>query len=310
MVHRVGFCLSGSSTDDSSALSGGMRVFPGATENRQVQASSIFSHVTPFLMFRNETNRLKFSEFKKSISSKYTYLVAYLVMAYYIGFASLSTYSYYPTALSVVLVLIAYIFPVLVGFFVLLLNYKDVLCCSSMLDKLSKYTEGLESLWLIGCALCFGLLILSMGPNGKCTNTGAFGCNYSGVEGKMPEDIVFASAILPLFLSCAVKSASWSAILLTYFIGVFASVFTVLYYNLQIWWMPMLLFEVGLLMVLCDQRRQSVQVFLLTESQTALLIQIEKMTEEAHAKELRSMIANVAHDLKTVSHIAALFSSI
>ena len=47
--------------------------------------------------------------------------------------------------------------------------------------------------------------------------------------------------------------------------------------------------------------RQKISLFLLTQSQKNLLEENERLAAETHANELRHMIGNVAHDLKTVS---------
>lgn len=279
-----------------------MKVFPPSSEERrQPQPLNIFSYVSYLLLFRKNSDSVKFNEFKIALSSKYIFLVAYAITSYYYAGETISTFYYYPTALSAFMVAFAMTVPILVGFVVLLLKYRDLFGKNGPLHRLAVYSSIFESTWLIGCAVSFALNMISLGENGLCTNIRSYGCNYSRVEGKMPQDIVLAAAVLPICLYCAVKGASWPAVVITFLIGLFASLFTVFYYNLQIWWSATILFEVGVFVTLYDQHRQNVQVFLLTESQSVLLSQIEKMAEEAHAKELRSMIANVAHDLKTVS---------
>jgi hypothetical protein len=47
-------------------------------------------------------------------------------------------------------------------------------------------------------------------------------------------------------------------------------------------------------------------IFLLTERMKYLLSENAKMSDEIHANEMRHMIGNVAHDLKTVFNIKIL----
>ena len=280
-----------------------MKIFPSAEGKREPPQLNVFSHVSWLLFFNNESNKLKFNEFKQSLSSKYIFLVAYILTAYFFGQTTIFTYFYYPTSLSAFMLAFAFAVPILVGFIVLLIYYEEKLSWFGPLHTWAQYRSCFESVWVIGCSIAFALVMISVGANGLCRNPQNFGCNHSSVSGKMPEDIVFVAAVLPIWLSCAAKGTSWLAMVSAFFIGLFGALFTVFYYDLQIWWSPLLFFEVSSFVVLYEHQRQTVKVFLLTEYQSLLLSQIEKMAEETHAKELRSMISNVAHDLKTVSFI-------
>ena len=54
-------------------------------------------------------------------------------------------------------------------------------------------------------------------------------------------------------------------------------------------------------LLLYEYQRQNLATFILTEDLKFALEERERCAEETHASELRHMIANVAHDLKTVS---------
>ncbi len=56
-----------------------------------------------------------------------------------------------------------------------------------------------------------------------------------------------------------------------------------------------------IIMMLFEMRRQNVKIFLLTESLLDTLEENERMAEEMRLNEMKMMIGNVAHDLKTVS---------
>ena len=61
------------------------------------------------------------------------------------------------------------------------------------------------------------------------------------------------------------------------------------------------------LIVMYTFQRQTLSLFLVNQSQKRLLDDNERLAEENHAKELRHMIGNVAHDLKTVRCCILLF---
>ena len=59
----------------------------------------------------------------------------------------------------------------------------------------------------------------------------------------------------------------------------------------------------GCIFVCYDHHIRSIAVFLTTSKLKELLAENERLADEMHANEMRSMIANVAHDLKTVSSL-------
>lgn len=57
---------------------------------------------------------------------------------------------------------------------------------------------------------------------------------------------------------------------------------------------------VGTLFVILEQERQNLKLFFATKKLQLALAETEQLTAEEHASEMRFMIGNVAHDLKTV----------
>lgn len=55
------------------------------------------------------------------------------------------------------------------------------------------------------------------------------------------------------------------------------------------------------IIILYDNQRQNVSLFFVAEKLKFTLDENNRLADETHASELRHMIANVAHDLKTVS---------
>jgi signal transduction histidine kinase len=58
-------------------------------------------------------------------------------------------------------------------------------------------------------------------------------------------------------------------------------------------------------LVVIDMQVRNIIVFLTARRLREMILETEKLAEQAHANEMRSMIANVAHDLKTVRSIAS-----
>ncbi len=59
-------------------------------------------------------------------------------------------------------------------------------------------------------------------------------------------------------------------------------------------------------LVIIDVSVRNIVVFLTTKKLKKLIVETERSAEQAHAIEMRHMIANVAHDLKTVSYLSVI----
>jgi hypothetical protein len=66
-------------------------------------------------------------------------------------------------------------------------------------------------------------------------------------------------------------------------------------------WIVLVIFIISVTCLLIDTEIRKLQTFLLTKDLKETLAENERMADENHANEMRHMIANVAHDLKTVS---------
>jgi hypothetical protein len=56
------------------------------------------------------------------------------------------------------------------------------------------------------------------------------------------------------------------------------------------------------MLMLIEMRRQNITYFFVSQRLEVLLSENERLADESLANELRHMIGNVAHDLKTVSY--------
>ncbi len=65
-------------------------------------------------------------------------------------------------------------------------------------------------------------------------------------------------------------------------------------------WTILLAYLISVICLVIDTQIRKIQMFLLTKDLKETLSENERMADENHAQEMRHMIANVAHDLKTV----------
>lgn len=70
----------------------------------------------------------------------------------------------------------------------------------------------------------------------------------------------------------------------------------------------LMLSTVGTFIIFLESHRHNLAMYLLARQFEDTLLENERLAEETHAQELRHMIANVAHDLKTVRNCLRLHS--
>jgi hypothetical protein len=61
-----------------------------------------------------------------------------------------------------------------------------------------------------------------------------------------------------------------------------------------------LIFSPICVLFMFEKQRQNISIFLLTQNQENLVVENERLENETRANELKHLIGNVAHDLKTV----------
>ena len=137
---------------------------------------------------------------------------------------------------------------------------------------------------------------------GKCTHGSEFShyeCNTMFSLLKAPEDLIVELLIFPTILSKIIKSLPWKVVLVSYFIS-FVTIASVIFgfgmlesTRVFIFFTPVSLFA------MFEYRRQDIDVYSLSMYQVILLNRL-KQDADVNECQLRYMISNVAHDLKTV----------
>jgi hypothetical protein len=168
----------------------------------------------------------------------------------------------------------------------------------------------LESVWLLGVCASMCLQMGVVAYNGHCPPGypayQGLSCNYSSKH-QMQEDLEIIVLVLPFFLTMIVKGAKWSFIVLS-FVGCFCSmVFIMFHFDLTVSLTSFLMFTPFCILVLYENQRQSLALFLSAQNQEDLFVEVERLAEETRSSELRQMIGNVAHDLKTVRFLVSCF---
>lgn len=151
--------------------------------------------------------------------------------------------------------------------------------------------------------LCGGLFLLARVVNGKCDNLDQlhrYSCNAEYASYALPQDILFCLMFLPVLYSIVFKSVTRTFIILNWFLTM-TFILVAVFISQSYQSFPVIIVYIPLsLGMLFELQRQNIILFLIVRKQQSLL-QANKVLSEEAQNELRFMIANMAHDLKTVS---------
>lgn len=126
-------------------------------------------------------------------------------------------------------------------------------------------------------------------------------CNPLYYSAAIPADSSLLVMMIPILYTLSVKGAYLSFTMLLWLISLATLVFGCVYMWAASSLASLLLHVLGSLIMIFQANRMSYFLFFATRKLEETLQEREKAANEANALEMRHMIANVAHDLKTVS---------
>ena len=254
-------------------------------------------HVTPWLTFKDRNEKRMFEKFKSDQGNTYAIVIIQILVGTYIILNKYFSFVYYPSYLTVVSLIAGMLFPVLWGILLILLRILPF--TTGRFTGISVY---FESFWILGSCLTFTLSIIVAVHNGGCIHDDfarSEGCNLDA--NTMPMDLLFAAAFIPSMFSVVFKGAKWEFVVLSFVLSIAGLLYCIFMYNLTNSLSSLIIFTPMCMVVMFENQRQNIALFLLTQTQQNLIEENERLAEEVHANELRHMIGNVAHDLKTAS---------
>ncbi len=261
------------------------------------------------LQFIDKNLKSKYEQYRKSHCHYSVYVFFQLLMTVYTIISKWSAYRYFPSQLTAINFVFGLFCPVFLGTVLLAVSIWEKVLHVKIAPKgmCSTLVPTLQGLWVVGTCVSFNLGVIVVGYGGKCDSQhmgvmNSWGCTYSS-EHQMPEDMMFFALILPMFLSLLVKGASWNLVCISYLMGIASDFFCIYYFDLTISLLSLLLIIPVTAIMMYEHQRQRVSMFLLSETQRGLLLENKVLADEAHATEMRHMIGNVAHDLKTVNSL-------
>lgn len=152
-------------------------------------------------------------------------------------------------------------------------------------------------------SLNLGLFLIARVLRGKCQSLDIFhrwSCNSEYESHSLPQSSVLILMFMPLLFSVTIKTIRVSFVCISWLIVLISIVAAIVIGNSFVT-IPVLIFYVPLsITCIYEIHRQNIFQFLMLKRQQSLIDTNKILTEESQ-NEMRFMIANMAHDLKTVS---------
>ena len=126
-------------------------------------------------------------------------------------------------------------------------------------------------------------------------------CNPNSTSHSLPPDTAFLLMIAPVLFVTVMRETSFEALICSWSLSViFLGIATAMlgHIGCLTYTIPM---TVTSLLIIVDTLKHNINIFFMNRKLQELVVENEQLSKEEHKNEIRNLIANVAHDLKTVS---------
>lgn len=159
----------------------------------------------------------------------------------------------------------------------------------------------------IGISIFFGLQLIMRVNGGQCEEgivyMEALLCNPNHATDGLPEETLAQLMLFPIVFHIILRDSRIGTFFIAWALSLISMVIAGLMMNIRPTIPFLVVYFSFSIIILYDTQRQNLSLFLLAEKLKYSLAENERQADETHASELRHMIANVAHDLKTVFSI-------
>lgn len=162
----------------------------------------------------------------------------------------------------------------------------------------------LQCVIVVGETFLLGAWLLMRVAVGQCNDYYSFDnfrCNPSQDSGTLPIDSVVAIMLIPLTTSIVFRGIPFTVQIFSWVMTLAFIVCSAAFVRLDQSFVSLCIFAPSSLFMLYEGERQNRMMFHMTDRMSFLLQENERLADETHANELRHMLGNVAHDLKTVN---------
>lgn len=161
----------------------------------------------------------------------------------------------------------------------------------------------LQNTVIIFVTLVLGFWLLIRVADGQCEDRLSplnFTCNPNDENYGLPVDSMIAVMLIPLTFCVVLRGTHFSVHLTTWALTLGFLLATAAFVRIDQNISFFAIYAPTSLILLYESERQNKVIFLVTDKLSYLLLENERLADETHANELRHMVGNVAHDLRTV----------
>jgi hypothetical protein len=255
---------------------------------------------------KNRQEQKEFEAFERADVSLKTFFIFVMVSSTISIVFKTVVYDYSKTRLNLISIIIAVVCETLFGLSIILaqMNARHYKLTT---QSLTKVLALFENLYVMAVSISAVMALITIVLNGHCEkhliinySDRISGCTY-GDKNQMPEAVMALVLVYPMMLSMIVKSVKSETVFVAWLINFIVSLALIGKFNLRLSFGPFVCFALMTLLTLFEYQRQKISMFFLTQKLRGTQTENERLEKENRASELKHLIGNVAHDLKTVS---------
>jgi hypothetical protein len=249
----------------------------------------------------------KFEIFQRADISLKTFIVFWTISSAVSFYFKLRLFEYNISKLSLFSVIFGAVFElclgiILLGFFYYVKYFKLM---SEKCEFKIKILGYLENLYVITLTVSRILTIVTFILNGQChhnqNNISDSAACSSGSAHQMPEGLMAILMVYPMLLSMIVKSVKSETVFFCWALTVASLSILFVMYDYHLSLSSFVALTLISFMKVWEFQRQKISMFFLSQELRGTQTENERLEKENRASELKHLIGNVAHDLKTVS---------
>jgi hypothetical protein len=272
---------------------------PLANEKRNSCSSWLYS-------CRSADEQNKFETFQRADISLQTLISFWTISSAISFYFKLRLFEYNPSKLSLFGVIFATVFElflglILFGFLYHIRKHKLLLENCGLELKILGF---LENLFIITLTISRILTITTFILNGQCNHHNILldsaACS-SGSTHQMPEGLMAILLVYPMLLSMIVKSVKSETVFFCWALTVASLSILFVVHDFHLSLSTFVFLTLISFVKVWEFQRQKISMFFLSQELRGSQTENERLEKENRASELKHLIGNVAHDLKTVS---------
>lgn len=272
------------------------------------QQTSVYEFVNGGLFFKKTSQEKEYYDFQQEQSSFMAAFFTQIFGSFYFIASRVGFMIYFPSVFSSFSAVFAVLIFVVLGWTLVYLKHMNK-------NYNHQSVAILENIWYFVTNVSVALSVFAKAYNGQCVmdNNHAnnfierFGCSTTMHEAH--EGYMIISLILPTILQIMMKGIVWENQIFTLACCIFVNGFTIFHYEMTYSYPLYIMFAPFSVITLYFFHVQQLELFFSHCKSNQLIKENKSLARQDHVNEMRHLIGNVAHDMKTVS-VSVLYVSL